>query len=391
MNKENEKKREVRLVPLSSDATLSQRTVIEMFSGNGSTPEKASTPVGVGDEGSTKESASAWSSPLVVKPTSAEETVKAASSTEKSNTAPGTPSQNPPKSSDNGSTSEWRPGKNYERNQRRKQRKKLLKGLKGLDLNNPGGDFQASNSGSTKRPRESSGSLTTPTNPKQKRGRIESEHVEQRGTKRAEEAGPSNLASYARAVKTSNQKLVITRKGSKGEAPMVEFDLRVIQGAINQMILKTKLDFSVRIERTFIHSGRVLMICYDEKSLEWAQEILRAIAPTSVDHQGYEARGPKDAIKSETFGIWLPDNEGLEIKNVLELVDRCNPEIHLKDIRNKYKSKGSGGMLHVVAVQEPSLQSLEELEWAPFAGFRRVQFQKQLRWPSGIERLSLEL
>ena len=246
MNKENEKKRKVRLVPLSSDATLSQRTAIEMFSGSGSTPEKASTPVGVGDEGSTKESASAWSSPLVVKPTSAEETVKAASSTEKSNTAPGTPSQNPPKSSDNGSTSEWRPGKNYERNQRRKQRKKLLKGLKGLDLNNPGGDFQASNSGSTKRPRESSGSLTTPTNPKQKRGRIESEHVEQRGTKRAEEAGPSNLASYARAVKTSNQKLVITRKGSKGEAPMVESDLRVIQGAINQMILKTKLDFSVR-------------------------------------------------------------------------------------------------------------------------------------------------
>ena len=389
MNKENEKKRKVRLVPLSSDATLSQRTVIEMFSGSGSTPEKASTPVGVGDEGSTKESASAWSSPLVEKPTSAEETVKAASSTEKSNTAPGTPSQNPPKSSDNGSTSEWRPGKNYERNQRRKQRKKLLKGLKGLDLNNPGGDFQASNSGSTKRPRESSGSLTIPTNPKQKRGRIESEHVEQRGTKRAEEAGPSNLASYARAVKTSNQKLVITRKGSKGEAPMVESDLRVIQGAINQMILKTKLDFSVRIERTFIHSGRVLMICYDEKSLEWAQEIVRAIAPTSVDHQGYEARGPKDAIKSETFGIWLPDNEGLEIKNVLELVDRCNPEIHLKDIRNKYKSKGSGGMLHVVAVQEPSLQSLEELEWAPFAGFRRVQFQKQInkRRTTGPEAL----
>ena len=109
-----------------------------MFSGSGSTPEKASTPVGVGDEGSTKESASAWSSPLVVKPTSAEETVKAASSTEKSNTAPGTPSQNPPKSSDNGSTSEWRPGKNYGRNQRRKQRKKPLKGL---DLNNPGASF----------------------------------------------------------------------------------------------------------------------------------------------------------------------------------------------------------------------------------------------------------
>ena len=116
---------------------------------------------------------------------------------------------------------------------------------------------------------------------------------------------------------------------------------------------------------------------------------MRAIAPTSVNHQGYEARGPKEAIKSETFGIWLPDNEGLEIKNVLEMVDRCNPEFHLKDIRNKYKSKGSGGMLHVVAVQEPSLQALKELEWAPFAGFKRVQFQKQVnkRRTTGPEAL----
>ena len=157
---------------------------------------------------------------------------------------------------------------------------------------------------------------------------------------------------------------------------MVESDLRIIQGAINQNILKTKLDFSVRIERTFIHSGRVLLICYDEKSLEWAQEVVRVVPPPSMDHRGYEARSPKD-IKSETFGVWLSGNEGLEIKNVLELVDRCNPDIHLKDIKMKYNAKGSGGMLHVVAVQEPSLKPLEKWYWPPFAGFRRVQFQKQ--------------
>ena len=33
-------------------------------------------------------------------------------------------------------------------------------------------------------------------------------------------------------------------------------------------------------------------------------------------------------------------------------------------------------MLHVAAFQEPSLYSLEEWHWAPFAGFRRVQFRK---------------
>ena len=118
------------------------------------------------------------------------------------------------------------------------------------------------------------------------------------------------------------------------------------------------------------------MICYDEKFLEWAQEVVRAVPPPSMNHRGYEARGPKD-IKSATFGVWLPDNEGLEIKNVLELVDRCNPDIHLKNIKLKYNAKGSGGMLHVVAVQEPSLKSLEKWDWASCAGFRRVQFQKQ--------------
>ena len=81
--------------------------------------------------------------------------------------------------------------------------------------------------------------------------------------------------------------------------------------------------------------------------------------------------------KIRNLGVWLPDNEGLEIKNVLELVDRCNPDIHLKDIKLKHNAKGSRGMLHVVAVQEPSLKSLEKWDWAPFAGFTRVQFQKQ--------------
>ena len=106
------------------------------------------------------------------------------------------------------------------------------------------------------------------------------------------------------------------------------------------------------------------------------KEVVRAVPPPSMDCQGYEARGPKD-IKSQTFAVGLPDNEGLEIKNVLELVDRCNPDIHLKDMKVKYNAKGSAGMLHVVAVQEPLLKSVEKWDWAPFAKFRRVQLQKQ--------------
>ena len=305
---ENKRKtKTVRLVPLTRDETLSQPTVLELLSGSVSTPTKeASTSEGGRVEGSSEKLPSAWKSPLLKEKSSAVKgaTMSAASSAEKSNTAQisGTPPQNPSTSMDVGSTSEWRPGKNYERNQRRKQRKRLLKGIKSITLD-PGSDLpSASNSVSMKRSRESSSTQSTPTsNPKQKRGRVEPQHAEQKGTKQAEVAGTSITASYAGAVRTSNQKLVVTRKGSNDDTPMEESDLRIIQGAINQRILRTKLDFSVRIERTFIHSGRVLLICYDEKSLEWAQEVVRAVPPPSMDHRGYEARGPKD-VKTETFG-----------------------------------------------------------------------------------------
>ena len=193
---------------------------MSLFSSSGSSQVKASTSTGVEAETSTKLPL-AWTS-LLKKPLANQEaTVTAASSIEKSNTAQISelPTQNPSTSSDIGSTSEWRPGKNYERNQRRKQRKRMLKGMEGMTLTNPGGNLSpASKSTPKKRSRESCSTQSTPaSNPKQKRGRITSEHVEQVGTKRAEEVGPSTAASYAKAVRTSNQRLVITRKGSKGD------------------------------------------------------------------------------------------------------------------------------------------------------------------------------
>ena len=172
--------------------------------------------------------------------------------------------------------------KNCERNKKRKQQLKLVMGLRGIiTLTNSGGDLPtASNSASTKRLRESSSTQPTPTsNPKQKRGRIESKHAEQEETKRT--------SSYGGAVETSIQKLVVKRKGSSGHTPMVESDLRIVLGTINQMIQKKKLDFSVCIKKTFIHSGRVLLICYDKKFLEWAQEVVRAVsASTRVEQKG---------------------------------------------------------------------------------------------------------
>jgi len=48
---------------------------------------------------------------------------------------------------------------------------------------------------------------------------------------------------------------------------MVNSDLREVQRAINKRILQSNPGFRVHIERTFIHEGKILMICHDKKNL----------------------------------------------------------------------------------------------------------------------------
>ena len=56
---------------------------------------------------------------------------------------------------------------------------------------------------------------------------------------------------------------------------------------------------------------------------------------------------------------------------------RCNAKICRRDLEAKHEAKGNGGVLHVVSVREPSLTTLKELHFNPYAGYRRVQFQKK--------------
>ena len=148
-------------------------------------------------------------------------------------------------------------------------------------------------------------------------------------------AGTSNPTSYAGAVKASNQKLTITRKESEGDGGMDNMDLREIQNAITKMILCTDPGFLVHIERTFIFECKVLMICKDEKTLEWAKHVVEAIVPSLVVHQGYDAKGPKDLPLAKTFGIWLPEDDGLSTSDTLTLVSRCNAKNQLYGFGNK--------------------------------------------------------
>ena len=111
--------------------------------------------------------------------------------------------------------------------------------------------------------------------------------------------------------------------------------------------------------------------------MEWAKHVVEAIVPSLVVHQGYDAKGPKDLPLAKTFGIWLPEDDGLSISDTLTLVSRCNAKISCTDLETKHSAKWNEGVLHLVSVQEPSLTTLKELNYNPCAGYRRVQFQRR--------------
>ena len=250
-----------------------------------------------------------------------------------------------------------------------------MKGLAGMSLADLDQESSDHSSGQTKRARESSDSLSSTTNLPQKRGQHEVAHDMQGAKAKKTTAGTSTPTSYAGAVKASNQKLTITRKESQGDGAMDNMDLSEIQNAITKMILCTNPGFLVHIERTFIFEGKVLIICKDEKTLEWAKHVVEAIVPFLVVHQRYDAKGPKDLPLAKTFGIWLPEDDSLSISDTLTLVSRCNAKISCTDLKTKHSAKWNEGVLHLVSVQEPSLTTLKELN--PYAGYRRVQFQKK--------------
>ena len=173
--------------------------------------------------------------------------------------------------------------KNYEKNWKRKKKKQVMRGLAGMALADHDTEYSDQSTGQTKRAREFSNSLSSSTNLPQKRGQHDVAFDKQGGKAKEMMAGTSTPASYAGAVKASNQKLTITRKESEGDDGMDNMDLREVQSAITNMILSTDPGFLVHFERTFVFEGKVLMICKDEKTLEWVKHVVEAIVPSLVD------------------------------------------------------------------------------------------------------------
>ena len=319
----NRKKKETRITPLNSEeVALSQPRISEFLSDNANKESTRPSALSSPDAEKTSNlSPQVEKVPLLKESVSeAEGTAKVAWSIVKPNTTstPPVELQNPSNSSDVACKSEVKRGKNYEKNRKRREKKWVMRGLAGMTIADHDPESSDHSSGQTKRARESSASTNLP----QKRGRHDVAHDMQGGKAKKTMAGTSTPASYAAAVKASNQKLTITRKESEGDGGVDNMDLRKVQSAITKMILRTDPGFLVRIERTFIFEGKVLMICKDEKTLEYAKQVIEAIVPSLVVHQSYDAKSPKDLPPAKTFGIWLPEDEGLSISDTLTLVSR---------------------------------------------------------------------
>ena len=284
--------------------------------------------------------------------------------------------QNPSNSSNIACTSEVKWQKNYkQKKQKTREKKQVVKSLAAMALADHDHEASDHSSGQTKKARESSDSLSSTTHLTQKHGQHEVAHDTQGGEAKKMMAGTSTPTSYAGVAKACNQKLTMTRKECEGDGGMERMDLHEVQSAITKMI--SILGFLVRIDCTFIFEDKVLMICKNEKTLEWAKHVGKAIALSLVDHQGYDAKGLKDLPPAKTFRIWLSEDEGLSITDTLMLVSLCNAKISHMDLEVKQSAKGNEGLLHVVSVWVPSLTLLKELQYSPYAGYQRVQFQKK--------------
>ena len=224
--------------------------------------------------------------------TKAEDTAKVAWSVVKPNTSSTSlvKRQNPSNSSDVACRSELKLGKNYKKKQKRKRKKKkrVMRGLIGMTLADHDPESSDHSSGQTKRAIKSSDSISSSTNLPPKLWWNDVAYGKQGGKAEEMMASTSTPPSYAGpgVVKASNQKLNITRKLSAGNGSMDNMDLREVQSAIAKTILRTDPGFLVRIERIFIFEGKVLMICKNEKTLEWAKHVVEAIVPSLV---GYES------------------------------------------------------------------------------------------------------
>ena len=82
------------------------------------------------------------------------------------------------------------------------------------------------------------------------------------------------------------------------------------------------------------------------RNLGVGKHVLEAIVPFLVVHQCYDAKGPKDLPLAKTFGIWLPEDDGLSISDTPYTVSRSNAKISCTDLETKHSAKWNEGVLH---------------------------------------------
>ena len=133
--------------------------------------------------------------------------------------------QNPSNSSDITCTYQVKREKTTKKKKNGREKKRVVKSLALWHWLTMIMSLLVTPSGQTKRARESSDSLSSTTNLPQKRRRRKVAHDMHGGKAKKMTAGTSISTSYVGAVKVSDEKLTLTRKGSEEDGGMDSIDL----------------------------------------------------------------------------------------------------------------------------------------------------------------------
>ena len=177
--------------------------------------------------------------------------------------------QNPGTSKDAASKSEGpKPvGKNHAKNRAKKERRRLLRGVSALSLEHPEASSASTSTprpeNKRERPTPSVGS--TPSTQPKKRHRPMVDGESMAGSQSRKTSGDKAKGSYSKAA-SSGSLLKITRREAE-DIPLYDSDVWEVQQAIFRALLYSDPGFVVRIERTFLHDGRVQVVCRDDQTL----------------------------------------------------------------------------------------------------------------------------
>ena len=175
-----------------------------------------------------------------------------------------------------------------------------------------------------------------------------------------------------------------------GEVPLSAEEFTHVKRTLTMRILdraKTVPGWPVQVESCTHHSGRVRVICSDERSLEWLRAEARKLVPALGTRKGYSVLGPGDLPPVRRCSVWVPYDVADSKEELLQLLAVSNTGLRASGIRITSETDATGEgtrrrRLVFCSVEEDVFTLLRTLKMKPFCGMGRLEFRHRNPEPS---------